>query len=178
MMFVSINLIMTGMHGVELVWMLYSCVFKIYWLLVLVSGLRDTPFWRKIDEDRSSTSFATGEVKLLQRHIQPILSKAKVRSLNFLFLSNYTWFRVWHTVLQLWPGEFQLLVTRCTNSFPRRQETKTVMDIRIACSILTRHFLKAEMKACEYWTKLFFVFPNFHMYPVCFYQSGCRLDHN
>ena len=90
MRFVSINLIMTGMHGVELVWMLYSCVFKIYWLLVLVSGLRDTPFWRKIDEDRSSTSFATGEVKLLQRHIQPILSKAKVRSLNFLFLSNYT----------------------------------------------------------------------------------------
>ena len=24
------------------------------------------------------------------------------------------------------------------------------MDIRLACSILTRHFLKAEMKACEY----------------------------
>ena len=70
--------------------MLYSCVFKIYWLLVLDSGLRDTLFLRKIDEDTSSTSFATGEVKLLQRHIQPILSKAKVRSPNFLFLSNYT----------------------------------------------------------------------------------------
>ena len=70
--------------------MLYSCVFKIYWLLVLDSGLRDTLFLRKIDEDRSSTSFATGEVKLLQRHIQPIVSKAKVRLANFLFLSNYT----------------------------------------------------------------------------------------
>ena len=104
MMFVSINLIMTGMHGVELVWMLYSCVFKIYWLLVLVSGLRDTPFWRKIDEDRSSTSFATAEVKLLQRHIQPILSKAKVRSLNFLFLSNYTISRLTYclAIVALW----------------------------------------------------------------------------
>lgn len=70
--------------------MLYGCVFKIYWLLVLVSGLRDTPFWRKINEDGSSKRFATGEVKLLQSHIQPISSKTKVRSLNFLFLSNYT----------------------------------------------------------------------------------------
>ena len=177
MMFVSINLIMTGMHGVELVWMLYSCVFKIYWLLVLVSGLRDTPFWRKIDEDRSSTSFATGEVKLLQRHIQPILSKAKVRSLNFLFLSNYTISRLTYclAIVAWW---IPASCNKMYKQFPRRQETKTVMDIRIACSILTRHFLKAEMKACEYWTKLFFVFPNFHMYPVCFYQSGCRLDHN
>ena len=91
MRFVSINLMMTGMHGVELVWMLYSCFLKIYWLLVLVSGrLRNTPFWRKINEDRSPKSFTTGEVKLLQRHIQPILSKTKVRSPNFLFLSNYT----------------------------------------------------------------------------------------
>lgn len=92
--------------------MLYSCIFKIYRLLVLVSGLRETPFWRKINEDKSSKSFATGEVKLLQRHIQPIFSKA-----NFLFLSTIL-FDVRHTVLQLWPCKFQLPVTRLTNSFP------------------------------------------------------------
>ena len=65
MMFVSINSLITGMHGVELVWMLYSCVLKIYWLLVMVSGPRDTPFWRKINEDKSSKSFFTEEIKLL-----------------------------------------------------------------------------------------------------------------
>ena len=31
----------------------------------MVSGPRDTPFWRKINEDKSSKSFVREEIKLL-----------------------------------------------------------------------------------------------------------------